>query len=81
MTHPHSAAGPDARLLPCPFCGNTVVSLFEIDDFLFVKCGGIKNSQVVGCNAEGHKAFTSQDAIQGWNRRAVVAIAAQRRDE
>jgi len=72
----------DTKLLPCPFCGGTDLSIetnsVQPDDFhdAWVNCGE--------CNADGRHAMTlegwlpskaeaKEEAVVAWNRRAALA--------
>lgn len=52
-----------AELKPCPFCGNTNLSVYTFSVF----CDATKG----GCGAScGGETKTKEEAIQKWNRRA-----------
>jgi Lar family restriction alleviation protein len=59
-SHDDAAAG----LLPCPFCGDTDVTVLESDACWFGYCNG--------CLARGPREIDREHAGEIWNARAVL---------
>jgi Lar family restriction alleviation protein len=53
------------ELKPCPFCGGSNVSTYEVKGSYSTLC--------VGCGGEGPEEDSEAEAIAAWNRRSPVA--------
>ena len=67
---------PEEKLLPCPFCGNSLILIHEEPDVVFAKC--------TFCFAEGPQVGKEQSTDPGrdaailWNKRVAPNNPLQR---
>lgn len=53
----------EIELKPCPFCGSEDVTCDSLEDVYYVEC--------FGCSAKVESYNGLEDAVAGWNARAI----------